>query len=703
MEAVGDDYTTPLKSKGRQTIKQLTNKMGSVKHQTNEEQAIEQKSAMIGNYLKTISANRRKTLKNTSNTQHEPDSVVDLLEGLQTYLSCTPPGLEKQKSSTGTISKKISHTPRISDEDQFRSDLQNMNSAVSEMSGKLKELTSRSGRRKAMGCSDYLPDDQQKKAIAMSQHRFNEFDRRSKMLSQTSQNIELMNQRRDDECQRVPVDPLKRFTEAAMRESMAFQKDAEQSIEKMKEFDTIKKQHEEKEKQLKQEKEERAAIELKLKEQEEIIKQNQQRFEEEKQRIIADKLELERMINEKDKSKERQILDLEQLKKDLENADATINSVRGALQFSEAQRVAILNQLQEVRGNLRIYCRVRPVKSIEERAVMLSAQSNKEITMTGDLSKRGKPHTYHFDRVFGESTLQDEVFQEVEPFIQSMLDGKRVSIFAYGPTGSGKTHTLEGINLNADCLSDSSGSMPRSLALIVDWIIKHNLFSEPENHLEVSLSCLEIYNERLRDLLSEDKPDQDIQILFNKGKVVLPDIVKRSIATVADALDAIKLSSKRRHTEATAWNSHSSRSHSIYRISIAKKIDGIETGLLNIIDMAGSEKNSSDINAKDSGMSNSKTNAMMAANDRLKKIQKEANFINKSLTTLGRIIRLIKQQRTMGIKEGCIPYRESKLTRLLQDCIGGDAQTLMIVNINPSVKSAGQTKETLNFASTACI
>ena len=120
--------------------------------------------------------------------------------------------------------------------------------------------------------------------------------------------------------------------------------------------------------------------------------------------------------------------------------------------------------------------------------------------------------------------------------------------------------------------------------------------------------------------------------------------------------------------------------------------------------MAGSEKNSSDLPAKDHGASGSKTVGNTPAGfDKAKKIQKEANFINKSLTTLGRIIRLIKQQRLMGLKDMCIPYRESKLTRMLQDCIGGDAQTLMIVNINPSAKSAGQTRETLNFSSVACV
>jgi hypothetical protein len=119
--------------------------------------------------------------------------------------------------------------------------------------------------------------------------------------------------------------------------------------------------------------------------------------------------------------------------------------------------------------------------------------------------------------------------------------------------------------------------------------------------------------------------------------------------------------------------------------------------------MAGSEKSSSEVQGKDLQASASKSLGNSAITDKAKKIQKEANFINKSLTTLGRIIRLIKQQRLMGLKDMCIPYRESKLTRMLQDCIGGDAQTLMIVNVNPSAKSAGQTRETLNFSSVACV
>jgi hypothetical protein len=143
--------------------------------------------------------------------------------------------------------------------------------------------------------------------------------------------------------------------------------------------------------------------------------------------------------------------------------------------------------------------------------------------------------------------------------------------------------------------------------------------------------------------------------------------------------------SKRKKIDKTSFNANSSRSHTIYRIKIC---NGENVGLLNIVDMAGAERNSIG-----TGMAINTNHAV--------KIRNEANFINKSLTTLGRVIRLIREQKLKGIKGEKLPVRESKLTTVLQDCFGGDALTIMLVMVTPDKSKYSQTKESLKFGSDA--
>lgn len=448
----------------------------------------------------------------------------------------------------------------------------------------------------------------------------------------------------------------------------------------------------------------RKEMEQRLQEREEATKRVLEELYQEREKMLREMQQLEKQKQEAEQSKIRHVQEVQQLEQDLQVKHKEFDILRDELFRSEAMRINSLAQLQELRGNLRIYCRVKPAGPAEERVVVVRDKAAKDILLQADNSKKSKPAPYSFDLVFGEASTQAEVFKEIFPFVQGTIDGKNISIFAYGPTGSGKTYTLEGLNLASDSLSAESGIIPRSLDIIIGQIHKRNEILKPEEQLEIKISCLEIYNERLNDLLRPKASEDEVQILMKNNRVFLPDIEKATVSNIAEALSVIKQSSQRRQVESTAYNSRSSRSHSIYRITIVKASSQEEVGLLNIIDMAGSEKNSSDLPAL--GATNSKKTALPAQvpqSDKLKKIQKEANFINKSLTTLGRIIRQIKHQRTMGIKDMGIPYRESKLTRMLQDCLGGNAQTLMIVNINPALSSLNQTKETLNFASIACV
>ena len=146
--------------------------------------------------------------------------------------------------------------------------------------------------------------------------------------------------------------------------------------------------------------------------------------------------------------------------------------------------------------------------------------------------------------------------------------------------------------------------------------------------------------------------------------------------------------SKRKKIDKTSFNANSSRNHTIYRIKIC---NGENVGLLNIVDMAGAERSGGG-GGGGSGAVNK---------DHALKIRNEANFINKSLTTLGRVIRLIREQKLKGIKGEKLPVRESKLTTVLQDCFGGDALTIMLVMVTPDKSKYSQTKESLKFGSEA--
>jgi kinesin family protein C1 len=343
--------------------------------------------------------------------------------------------------------------------------------------------------------------------------------------------------------------------------------------------------------------------------------------------------------------KENARRELEEARRSRSQKKELLEQMKAALLISEQARIVTLSQLQEFRGNLRVYCRLKPSSPQEERAVVLKDKDHKEVQLV-EASKKAKPTPYIFDHVFGETISQQDVFEQVEPFVQGTLDGKSISIFAYGPTGSGKTYTLEGYNPDSEKLGPLSGVLPRALDLITKEVSKTNSFQMKGDVLSVYLSCIEIYNERIGDLLAgKDKREEEVRIQLNNGKVILQGLVRRKVANIAEALETIKESSSRRQVEATTFNATSSRSHSIYRIAIVQNATNEELGLLNIIDMAGSEKNSFDNNIATGSKK-------QLPPDRLKKIQTEANFINKSLTTLGRIIRMIKEQRTSGIKDG---------------------------------------------------
>ncbi|XP_052187688.1 kinesin-like protein KIN-14I isoform X2 [Diospyros lotus] len=330
----------------------------------------------------------------------------------------------------------------------------------------------------------------------------------------------------------------------------------------------------------------------------------------------------------------------------------------------------LYNQVQDLKGSIRVYCRVRP---------FLGAQSNylstvdhiEEGTITiAAPSRHGKGRrSFNFNKVFGPSATQAEVFADTQPLIRSVLDGYNVCIFAYGQTGSGKTYTMSG---PMDLTEQSQGVNYRALGdLFLLAGQRKNTF-----RYEVSVQMIEIYNEQVRDLLVTDGLNKRLEIRnTSQTGLNVPDASLVRVTSTSDVIDLMNLGQRNRAVGATALNERSSRSHSCLTVHVQGKdltSGTILRGCMHLVDLAGSER----------------VDKSEVTGDRLK----EAQHINKSLSALGDVISSLAQ------KNSHVPYRNSKLTQLLQDSLGGQAKTLMFVHISPELDAIGETISTLKFA-----
>jgi len=355
----------------------------------------------------------------------------------------------------------------------------------------------------------------------------------------------------------------------------------------------------------------------------------------------------------------------------------------------EQQRRTLHNHLQELKGNIRVFCRVRPrlefeepdeIEMLLEETLNESGKQNLVIARDGDStqdlyrgSSRGKTsnHQFQFDQVFEQSIGNNEIFSEISQLIQSSLDGYNVCVFAYGQTGSGKTFTMA---------NEGDGMIPLSLKKIYEDIA--NLKEHGWRH-EITGQFVEIYNEQIIDLLSGSNTAQKHEIKHDEeaGITTITNVTNVGMPTEEDALETLHRATKRRSTASTKANERSSRSHSVFIISINGKHSELgkeSRGTLNLIDLAGSER----------------LNHSQAKGDRLK----ETQAINKSLSSLGDVIHNLTKQQALGASSAHIPYRNSKLTYLLKNSLGGDSKTLMFVNISPLTKNYNETVNSLRFA-----
>jgi len=336
------------------------------------------------------------------------------------------------------------------------------------------------------------------------------------------------------------------------------------------------------------------------------------------------------------------------------------------------ERRAMHNTIQELRGNVRVFARVRPflpndnVPADTEPSIV--PKGEQDISVLKDNDEEVK---FSYDRVFQPSVSQESVFAEVSEFVQSALDGYNVCLFSYGQTGSGKTHTMQGSGQG-----QMRGIIPRAIEQIGQY--KKTLEKDGWKY-SVNVSFLEIYNETIRDLLRDEGAEElkhDVKV-GPDGRRFVSDITMKEIEPTDSCAieDIMGLATTNRSVASTDMNEVSSRSHSVFTLYLTatnSKHKQNLRGTLNLVDLAGSER------LKRSGV----TGSMM----------KEAMAINKSLSSLTDVF------VSIGKKSSHVPFRNSKLTYLLQPSLSGDGKTLMVVNLSPTEESTQESICSLRFA-----
>ncbi|CAM9368506.1 unnamed protein product [Phaeothamnion confervicola] len=340
-------------------------------------------------------------------------------------------------------------------------------------------------------------------------------------------------------------------------------------------------------------------------------------------------------------------------------------------------RRAIHNALMDLKGNIRVMARVRPVLEVERLQVGADANvtefpSDEDIVVQKDEATRSR---FEYDRVFTPASTQAEVFSEVQALVMSCLDGYNVTLLAYGQTGSGKTHTMEGT-------AADPGVNTRALAELF------RVAADRAENVEYSftLSMLEVYNETVRDLLDSTAvagktAPRTLEVRqAASGAVGVPGLTDVAVTGMAEVMEQLRRGKSARAVGAHDMNEHSSRSHMMVGVSVTgrNRHNGTELrSRLGLIDLAGSER----VGKTD------------ATGDRLK----EAQNINRSLSALGDVIAALASKN-----KAHVPFRNSKLTFLLQDALSGTskarAKVVMFVCASPSLYNVGETICSLTFA-----
>ncbi|KAF7043023.1 hypothetical protein CFC21_052487 [Triticum aestivum] len=358
--------------------------------------------------------------------------------------------------------------------------------------------------------------------------------------------------------------------------------------------------------------------------------------------------------------------------KEISTLQEEISALRSRQRHLNRTRREALDKLIDLKGSIRVFCRVQPsisTSNIKIKSPVTVEQENIAVRAVG-IKK-----DFSVDRVFDQESTQDDVFHEVRPILRSALDGHNVCILAFGQTGTGKTYTMEGT-------SDNLGLVPRAIQELFSHAAQ-----DTSSTYSFSISMLEVYMGSLRDLLAprqqplfrsiEGNTTCNLSILATtSGSVQVEGLTD---VTVPDLKKANQWYSRERRSRSTSWtnvNNVSSRSHCLTRITI-RRCGGVtgQVSKLWLVDLGGSERL---LKTGASGL-----------------IMDEGKAINLSLSALGDVIAALRRKRSH------VPYRNSKLTQILSDSLGDGSKVVMVVHISPSKDDVGETICSLGFAKRA--
>ncbi|XP_031496787.1 kinesin-like protein KIN-14U isoform X3 [Nymphaea colorata] len=360
-----------------------------------------------------------------------------------------------------------------------------------------------------------------------------------------------------------------------------------------------------------------------------------------------------------------------ELEETISKLEGEAEDLRSQLRHLDAKRRDALSRLLDLKGSIRVFCRIRPFLQAEKRSkpALISPRSEK-IWVQGIKKKE-----FVFDRVFSHQASQEDVFVEVEPILKSALDGHNVCIFAYGQTGTGKTFTMEGT-------SDCPGIVPRAIKTLL-----HQASIDKAAAFKFSLSMVEVYMGNLKDLLGHKPSTRMVDSsCFSRsslnmqtdahGAVEIDGLTELTVTDFAQANKNYVMGRKARSTCWTNANEASSRSHCLTRLTIIRH-EGKKaiSSKLWMVDLGGSERLL-------------KTKATGQTLD-------EGRAINLSLSALGDVICALRRKRNH------VPYRNSKLTQVLKDSLGLDSKALMVIHISPKEDDINETICSMNFGQRA--
>jgi len=360
----------------------------------------------------------------------------------------------------------------------------------------------------------------------------------------------------------------------------------------------------------------------------------------------------------------------------------------------------LLSKMLSLQGNIQVFCRMRPMSIKEvQKGCKTVVESLSETELGCFDARTNKWKSFAFDRVWGPDQSQQGIFQDVEPIALSVVDGFNACIFAYGQTGSGKTYTMEGAEENNQRgisyrtiqkvfhLLDLKRQQEKTAAILLKSQDERD--ETKEFNFEINIGMLEIYNDECYDLLGSSgstlaekkaeaqkaggKASLDIRRDQN-GRIDVPNLTKEKVNSIEDVIELLKRGNKNRATAATSLNQSSSRSHMVLLVEVSSGFEGQpgNKGKLLLVDLAGSER----------------VRKSEVEGDHLK----EAGHINKSLSALGNVMEALDR------KASHVPYRDSKLTYLLQDSLGGNSRTMMIVAVTPVDVAYDESIHALQFA-----